>query len=121
MTPPIFTLLAAAPAVTALVGVSPVRIFPGGIAPEGTVLPYATWQIVSLQPENYLADRPDMEQTRVQLDCWGATQAQAMQLYNAAIAALELDAYQVSFNDDSQDAETLNWRQSADFEFWVDR
>lgn len=120
MNPPVNELLSASDDVKALIG-DPIRSYGGGIAPQGTPAPYITWNIVSGVPENYLSERPDMDMIRVQVDCWGPSRAQARQSYLAAVAALELSAHQVSFNDDSQDPETKNWRHSADFVFWQPR
>lgn len=119
MNPPVFALLSAATPVTAIVGTNPVKVFPGGEAPQGTVVPYVTYQIISGIPENYLSERPDLDDIRVQINCWGATRAAAKALYDAVQHALEMDAHEVSFNDDSKDPETLNWRHSTDFRFWA--
>lgn len=71
MIPPVFTLLAATPAVTAIVGTSPVRIYPAGNIPEVTGadpnanLPCVTWQTIAGHVENFLADAPVAENQRV--------------------------------------------------------
>ena len=46
----IFATCAADPAVTALLGTAPVRLFPFGMAPAGVVKPYAVWQQVGNEP-----------------------------------------------------------------------
>ena len=63
--PPVFTIAAAEPAVTALLGTSPVRMYPAGKAPQGVGKPYATYQLVYGTPENYLGDVPDIDSAGV--------------------------------------------------------
>ena len=50
-------------------GVTNVRFF-DGLAPRGTLAPYATWQGISLVPENMLAGAPEFDRTLTQIDVW---------------------------------------------------
>ncbi|EPN30837.1 hypothetical protein A245_45243, partial [Pseudomonas syringae pv. actinidiae ICMP 19096] len=52
MAAPIFAVCAADPAVQALLGTSPTRLYPFGEAPEGVAKPYAVWQVIGGNPEN---------------------------------------------------------------------
>jgi hypothetical protein len=120
--PPVYDLLTADAGVMALLPAGEIKaIFAGGVAPDGTLPPYITWQVIAGQPENYLAERPDMDFFRVQLNFWAESRTPAKALYEAGVAALEEAAHQVSFNADERDPETLFWRRSADFNFWVPR
>ena len=49
-----FPVLAADPAVTDLIGSSPVRCFPHGAAPQGVTYPYVTYSTVTAIPINSL-------------------------------------------------------------------
>ncbi|MGH8431497.1 MAG: hypothetical protein ACREUF_13955, partial [Solimonas sp.] len=40
------------------------KVFAGGIAPQGTIPPYVCHQTISGLPENYLSERPDMDAYR---------------------------------------------------------
>jgi uncharacterized protein DUF3168 len=63
--PPVFTVAAAASAVTALLGTAPVRLYPAGKAPQGVAKPYATYQLAYGSPENYIGTLPDIDQAGI--------------------------------------------------------
>ncbi len=123
--PPVFTLLAAAAPVTAIVGTNPVRVFPAGNVPQvsGTDpnanLPCVTWQSIWGQPENMLGERPVVDNLRVQIDCWSTTFGGAQALADAVQAALELNGYCVSINGHDYDTDTKRYRSSFDWSFWL--
>jgi hypothetical protein len=126
--PPVFTLLAAAPEVTAIVGAAPVRVFPGGVIPQGQAMPAIAWLVVAGMPENMLADRAVVDNQRVQIDCWAADFNSANALFEAVRTALEPHAYLVAMNDPEgtstntgYDIETRRYRISSDWSFWVHR
>lgn len=118
--PPIFALLAASPAVTALIGTAPMRLFPSGNIPQAQVLPAVTWQSVGGLPENQLADRPVVDNMRTQIDCWALDYPGARALFVAVQAAVELNATVVSLNGDDYDEATKRYRTSFDVSWWVD-
>lgn len=126
--PPVFTLLAAAPAVTAIVGTNPVRVFPGGVVPQGAAMPAISWLVVSGVPENLLADRAPVDNQRVQIDCWADDFVSVQTLFESVRSALESNAYLVGMNDPEGtstntqfDPQTRRYRMSADWSFWVQR
>ena len=57
-------------AVTNLLGTNPVRFFMFGLAPDDVQYPYAVWQVVSGSPENYLNNRPQIENHVIQIDVY---------------------------------------------------
>ena len=126
--PPVFTLLAAAPAVTALVGTNPVRVFPGGVIPQAAAMPAISWLVVSGVPENMLGERTVVDNQRVQIDCWALDFNAVQTLFEAVRTALEANAYLIGINDpegissDTQfDPDTKRYRMSTDWSFWVGR
>lgn len=121
MLPPIFQVCAADPGVTALLGNSPVRIFPFGRAPQGVELPYAVWQVIGGSPENYLAGRPDIDGTTIQINVYGSTGAQAHNAAEAIRYAIELTAHVVRWGGDDTDPETDRPFTSFDVDWWVNR
>jgi len=123
MSVPVFALLAASSSVTTLIGTAPVRAFPANSMPQTQVLPAVTWQVISGQPESYLAERAGLDYFRVQIDCWASTYTDANQLAAAVREALEDGANNVldAFNPDDYETETKRFRVSFDFSFWVDR
>ena len=128
MLPPVFTLLTASSAVTDIVGTNPSRIFPNGIVPQAETYPAISWIVVSGQPENMLADRTNVDNLRVQLDCWATSFGVVDALYEAVRSALEGAAYLVAMNDPlglktnlGYDPVPKLFRMSADWSFWVGR
>lgn len=129
MMPPVFQLLAAAPAVTALIGTAPVRCYASLIPqtsdgqPNNALLPAITWQTIVGTPENYVDAPPTIEQVRVQVDAWALSLGQAQQVFDAARVALEDTGRNVmaSNNGFDYEPETKRYRVSGDFEFWVSR
>jgi len=122
---PVFTLLAAASAVTAIVGTNPVRVYPAGNIPQSTTtdpnsnLPCVTWQTIAGATENMLSDRPVVDNQRIQVDCWALTFGAANALADAVQAALELNGYCVAINGHDFDIDTKRYRVSFDWSFWI--
>lgn len=119
MVPPVYELLSADAAVTALVPAS--RIRGQGYAGEAPVTPYITHQTISGNPANYIAGRPGMDAFRSQIDVWADTAAQAKQIAEAVRDALELNAQCVAIMGDDYEPDTRLHRYSFDFQFWTPR
>jgi hypothetical protein len=112
MYPPIFQTVAAAGAVTALLGTSPVRFYPFGSAPALVAKPYAVWRTVYGSPENILEGLPGSDTFGIQIDVYAATGASARAVGDALQAAIEPVAYVTAYNGESQDPETKNYNYS---------
>lgn len=121
MQPPIFKLCAANPAVTALLGTNPVRLFPWGEAPQGVAHPYAVWQVIGGTPENYLAERPDVDGFYLQVDVYAKTGAGANNVAEALRHAIELDAYITRWGGQDKDPETSAYHIGFDVDWLVPR
>ncbi|MBF4377310.1 tail completion protein gp17, partial [Vibrio anguillarum] len=52
-TAPIFSICQQDPVVTSLIGSNPLRLYMFGLAPQSPTKPYAVWQVIGGQPENY--------------------------------------------------------------------
>lgn len=118
---PIFAVCAADAGVTALLGVSPTRLYPFGEAPEGIEKPYAVWQLVTGSPENYLAGRPDIDGYTLQVDVYGTTVASARAVTTAISTAIELKANVSRWGGETKDTETKLYRSSFDIDWLVPR
>lgn len=118
---PIFAVCAADPDVTALLGLSPTRLYPFGYAPEGVVKPYVAWQIVSGSPENYLAGRPDLDGYTLQVDVYGDTAESTRAVVTAISTAIELKAYVTRWGGETRETETKLYRSSFDIDWLVPR
>lgn len=121
MMPPVFRVAADSPAVLALLGENPTRLYPFGEARQNEPLPYAVWQLVSGFPENYLAARPDIDSFITQIDVYGRTAEAAREVAEALRDAFEPHAHVVSWRGESRDSETRNYRYSFDVEWFTPR
>lgn len=121
MFPPIFQVCAAAPAVTALIGSSPVRLYPFGEAPEGVTLPYVAWQIVGGAPENFINEAPDADTFNIQVDVYAANAESARQVAQAVRDAVQNRAHIVGLNGEGRDPETRNYRYGFSIDWIVRR
>ncbi|WAT06489.1 DUF3168 domain-containing protein [Rouxiella badensis] len=121
MMTPIFSVCAAAPAVTALLGTMPVRLYPFGMQDDKVTYPYAVWQNVSGSPENYLGTRPDIDSFTLQVDVYADTAAQAVTVAKVMRDAIEPHAYITRWGDQERDTETKRYRYSFDVDWIVKR
>jgi len=122
MTPPIFQLCSQAAAVTALLGAgASLRLYSFGEAPQDVAKPYAVWQVVNGEPENYLAGRPDADSVTLQVDVYGTTGTSVRQVRDAIRDAIELSAYVTRWGGEGRDPTTKNYRTSFDVDWMVSR
>jgi hypothetical protein len=119
---PIFSVCSADPGVAQLLGSGvDCRLYLFGEAPAGVAKPYAVWQTIGGEPENYLADRPDTDRFELQIDAYGVTASQVRGVAKAIRDAIETQAYVVRWNGDSHDDQTKTFRYSFDVDWWVAR
>ena len=122
MVPPIHLVCANNPAVAELLGSGSVlRLYPFGGARQKDTYPYAVWQVVSGQPENYLADRANMDAITTQVDVYAKTWHSAREVAAALRAAIETKAYIVNFHGESRDPVTNSYRVSFDVDWLTAR
>jgi hypothetical protein len=120
MVAPIFKVCAVAPAVTALLGLNPTRLYPFGEAPQGVAKPYAVWQVVSGSPLNFVNGQPATDRYGLQIDVYADTGSAAEQVALAIRKAIGPYCYITGFNLDSRDTTTKNYRKSFDAGWLVD-
>lgn len=118
-------LMRAAAPVTSIIGTSPMRCYPAGIAAQnGTFnqnVPLLTWFTVFTVPENYINGRPTMDNVRLQVAAWALTYDDALALFNAARAASELEGTWVDVNQDGFDDDVKRFYVMGHWESWVHR
>lgn len=123
MFPPVYRTLAAASAVTAIVGAHPaLRCYRHGEAPQhegGAGEPYLTWFIVGDDPALQLSGAPNHDRISVQIDAWSRNDLQAEQLAKAVRAALEPRASRVVVN--GREPETRLYRIGQEVDWFVGR
>ena len=120
MLPNVQQILSTNSAVTAIVGTSPCRVYLNTIAQCAT-MPAVVWSVVDGMTENYNDSISDIDNFRVQIDCWANTAKDADTLANAARAALEPSGHLVSFNGTDFEQDTKRHRVSFDFSIWTNR
>ena len=118
MLPPIYTILSAAPAVSAIVGS---RIYPHADAPLDVTAPYITWFIVSAPPEIQLSGTPTHDRFMVQVDCWHQTSAGVTSLTSAARAALEAQCNVTNLLLNQRDPDTKLYRIALQLDYFLNR
>ena len=121
MYPPIFATCKADAGVTALLGSNPVRLYLFGTAPQGVTKPYAVWQSAGGRPENFLGDRPDVDNFTLQVDVYADTASAARSVAAAISYAVETVANVTSWRGESRDIETKDYRSSFDIDWIVQR
>jgi hypothetical protein len=119
MVAPIFKVCSADPAVTALIGTGPTRLYPHGEAPQGVAKPYVVWQVISGAPLNYLNGIPDTDDYNLQVDVYAETASSADAVFYAIRGAIARQAYVTGFNLDTIDPATKNYRKGFDVAWLV--
>lgn len=119
---PIFEVCAADPDVSALIGAGvECRLYLFGEAPKDVVKPYAVWQVIGGDAENYLAGRPDSDRFELQIDVYGTAATQTRNVASSIRDAIELRANVTRWNGESRDEPTKTYRYSFDVDWWVSR
>lgn len=118
---PVFATISASSAVKALIGSSPVRLYPVGEAPQGVTLPYATYQQITGSPENYLGRLPDIDSGIVQIDVYAKTVTSARAVFAAIRDAVEPVAYLSATREVGRDPDTNNVHISMDTDWLTSR
>lgn len=126
MFPPIFPVVAASSAVKAIIGSNPVRFYQFGFAGDNPQKPYAVWQRVYGQPQNYINEAPDMDSFTLQIDCYAEGNSSGANTVRNLAAAIR-DAIQfphchiTSWLGESIDPETKNHRFGFQCDWFVPR
>lgn len=122
MSPPIFAVCAASPAVTALLGAGTTRLYPFGEAAQGVERPYAVWQIIpGGGPANTLGDRPDVDRYTLQVDVYARTVSDASAVTVALRDAIEPHAHIVRWGAQDTDPDTGDRHIGFDVSWHVPR
>jgi len=111
---PFFTICAGDDGVKAIFGELPTRIYPYGQADEGVTRPYATWQVISGNPENYLADASNLDDYQIQVNVYAESDTTVIAGANAIMQAIQEHAYVLNYNGDGRDAQTSDFYFSFD-------
>ncbi|HCB3503276.1 TPA: DUF3168 domain-containing protein [Citrobacter amalonaticus] len=121
MIAPFFTVCSANLKVKELLGDDPVRIYPFGMHDDNLVYPYAVWQNIDGEPENYLKQNPDIDRYSIQVDVYGDTDEDTVAVARSLRDAIQSKAYITRWNAQGRDPETLKYRYSFDVDWLVNR
>ncbi|WP_373203270.1 tail completion protein gp17 [Citrobacter amalonaticus] len=121
MIAPFFSVCSVNLKVKELLGDDPVRIYPFGMHDDGLVYPYAVWQNIDGEPENYLKQNPDIDRYSIQVDVYGDTDEDTIAVARALRDAIQSKAYITRWNAQGRDPETLKYRYSFDVDWLVNR
>lgn len=97
------------------------KLYPFNEAPDGTTLPYATWQGIGGTPTNTLACNPDSDHWALQVDVWGATSAEVRAVVEQIRDAVQGVSYIVRWGTSKRDAETRAFGYDFDVEWFTHR
>lgn len=116
---PIYEVCKADSGVQALLGDSDgeLRLYAFNLAPKDAALPYATWQNVGGVPTNFLADNPDSDSYSMQINVWGVTTAEVMDVTRAIRDAIQEVCYIVRWGNQARDAQTLAFGYDFDVDW----
>ena len=91
-------------------------------APQATQPPYVVIRFINNNPENLLAEVPNIENQYVEIECIGLDQAGSVSLYLACRNALEPHGYMQGLRIYGEhDAETGYTRTLFDYSYWNNR
>jgi len=88
-------------------GSNPCRFFEG-LAPDSRK-PYATWQMLSALPFNYLAGAPDTDLLKVQIDVWADSPTEARTTARQVRRAID-STYLITFMQSGYDEASREYR-----------
>ncbi|WP_293649722.1 DUF3168 domain-containing protein [uncultured Pantoea sp.] len=121
MIAPIFAVCSSSLEVNRLIGGETLRLYPFGMQEDNVVYPYAVWQNVSGEPENYLAQRPDADSFTLQVDAYANTPDEVIEVAAALRDAIEPHAYISRWGSQEIDVKTKRYRYSFDVDWIVPR
>lgn len=117
LNPPIFPILSVAPAVTAILGTSPTRIYPYGRAPQDVAKPYVVYSLLEGTPENYIGDLPDADTKYTQISIYAENPSSVDALFIAIRNALEPYCHMTGYRTLDREAQTDLYGVAMDFDY----
>ena len=117
---PIYQWLRESSIVLALLG-EPSRIY-RTVAPQDEEYPLIVWQVVAGVSENYLGERPGIDNVIVQIDVYGRDEQELDTLMTAVCYALETHGHQRGVpRDVFEGPPSKTLRRTVDFSIWENR
>lgn len=107
--------------VAAINAIAGTRLYPFGDAGDSPTYPYVTWFLPSSGAENYLGESPNVDNDRVQIDCWARSQQEALDLASAVRTEMDQYGHQTVKIVHPIDPDTKSYRIQFDYSLWVSR
>lgn len=120
MFPPIFQTCINNAGVVAVLGAEP-RMYPHGEAPQGVSKPYAVYQNISGNPENYINQTPDADYNLIQIDIYSDSVESCREVAVALRDAFEPIAHITAWGREDRDPDTNLLHFSFDINFITSR
>lgn len=117
MTPNVYATLIS---VTGITNIVSDRIY-RTIAPQGDTQPCIVWSLASNVPNLSLDCTPEVDDQRIQIDCYSLSQPQCRQLATLVRDTIEAETHIVFGPWDAYESDTRLWRWSMDAEYWHSR
>lgn len=114
---PIFETLTGDTAVATLVGSQVYE----NVAPSSVQDSYVVWQVIGGSVENYLGERPGIDNGRIQINCYAKDKATVRDIADAVRYALELQAHQVGQTQSEYIQMEKLYMEMMDFSYWLNR
>jgi hypothetical protein len=115
---PVTLILAAAPAVTAIVGQ---RIYGGDNIPQGAMMPAVCWRQQFGTPYNLLYDKAPADRQRCDIVSWAHTFNEAANLAETVRTSLESTGYAETLGGHGYDEETKRFWVAIEWSFITGR
>lgn len=94
------------------------RVFPL-TAPDQVIRPYITYQRIASNSENVLSGNAQLTNTRMQIDIYADTYAQALSIFQQIILIMATFKQSISINDrDIYEDATKLYRVLAEYSIW---
>lgn len=96
------------------------RVNPAAAMPQGGVVPAITYTRISNAPTVALGGRSNLDEVRVQVDCWDTTHVAVQTLARAVRDLLEAQTFKALMQNDfdAYESDTQLYRWSMDFRCW---
>lgn len=103
-------------------GANPLRVYPYGTKLDTIPRrPYALYGVFNAVPYNYLACRPDVDLSGIQMDIYAITSQSAISCFNAIRNAVETEGYVTNFSTPDRDIEDGLYHVQMEIDFHDER
>lgn len=117
----LFQILKSTPALTALLGTNPFRVYEWDEAPQGVTYPYVTYSYDDVLPENFMDKAPDMDNIGTEINVWAKSGRSCRHVAEEIRKALEKTCHMTSAGNAGRDNDTKAFRFRMNFDIFTSR